>query len=92
MSQYNPKCTRSFDLHMILHSHFYYSVPFGVPFYIRLSKRNIDNCFLLFQMHLPYGQLNTDLSEVKMYLYKGCFLKFGVEEGIELSIVNPHTG
>jgi hypothetical protein len=61
MSQYNPKCTCSFDLHMILHSPFHYSVPFDFPFYIRGSKRGISNCFFLFQMHLPCEQLNTDI-------------------------------
>jgi hypothetical protein len=47
---------------MILHLHC--SVPLGVPFYIRGSKRDINNCVLLLQMYLPCG-LNTELLEVK---------------------------
>jgi hypothetical protein len=62
MSQYNPRCTCNLDLRMILHLHC--SGPLGVPFYIRGSKRDINNCVLLLRMHLPCG-LNIELLEVK---------------------------
>jgi hypothetical protein len=65
MSHYNPKCTCTLDLHIILHLHFYYTVSFDVPFYIRGTERDINNSFVVFQVHLSCGQLNTDLLEVK---------------------------
>jgi hypothetical protein len=66
MSQCNPKCTSSFDLHIILCSHFYYSVLFGVSVHIRGSKRDIYNFFLVFQVCFPCGHLNTNLLEVQI--------------------------
>jgi hypothetical protein len=66
MSHYNPKCTCTLDLHIILHLHFYYTVSFDFSFYIRGAERDINNnCFLVFQVHLSCGQLNTDVLEVK---------------------------
>jgi hypothetical protein len=66
LGQYNPQCTCSFDLHIILHSQFSYSAPFDLPFYIRGSKRDINNYFFLFQMNLSCGQLKIDLLEVNI--------------------------
>jgi hypothetical protein len=57
MSQCNPKCTSSFDLHIIL---------FGVSVHIRGPKRDIYNFFLVFQVCFPCGHLNTNLLEVQI--------------------------